>query len=320
MRLLHHLTLFLIFLAPMAAQAQPASFEKAKTLAREQVYHDRNVAGDLYCGCTWRWVGRSGGRTNLAECGYQIRAQQTRAERTEWEHIVPASNFGRQRQCWQNGGRSNCTSNDPVFGRMEADLHNLTPVVGEVNADRSNFNLGMVASSDTNYGRCPFKVSFKDRVAEPPNWAKGFVARVHFYMADRYNLQLSAQQVRVLMAWDRQYPVSHWELERDRRIAPLMGHSNPFVTGQRTWTEGYRPTGWGLAAPAGAAQSRQAPVLTPAQAPTPLPAVIGNKNSQIYHVRGRCPDADRVGERNRVAFESEAQAQAAGFRRAGNCR
>lgn len=320
----HRFLILALFFFPLVVLAQPASFEQAKILAREHVYHDRHTAGDLYCGCTWQWVGRSGGRTNLSECGYQIRAQKSRAERTEWEHIVPASNFGRQRQCWQNGGRSNCTATDPVFSRMEADLHNLTPVVGEVNADRSNFNMGMVASSDSHYGRCPFKVSFKDRVAEPPNWAKGFVARVHFYMADRYNLQLSDQQAHILMAWDHQHPVSQWELERDRRIAPLMGHSNPFVTGQRIWTAGYRPTGWGLSAGSQATSQDPSPQQArSAQVPpasSASPSIIGNRNSQIYHIRGHCPDADRVGERNRVVFDSEAQALAAGFRRAGNCR
>ncbi|CAM5322348.1 hypothetical protein SSTU70S_05180 [Stutzerimonas stutzeri] len=62
----------------------------------------------------------------------------------EWEHIVPAWVIGHQRRCWQQGGRKHCTANDPVFSRAEADLHNLVPVVGEVNGDRSNFGFGML--------------------------------------------------------------------------------------------------------------------------------------------------------------------------------
>lgn len=45
------------------------------------------------------------GVVDLASCGYQVRKQQNRAQRIEWEHIVPAWVFGHQRQCWQNGGR-----------------------------------------------------------------------------------------------------------------------------------------------------------------------------------------------------------------------
>lgn len=296
----------LLFFLPVLGHANgPSSFEQAKQLARQHVYHDRNTQGDLYCGCTWEWTGRSGGRVDLQGCGYAVRAQPHRAQRIEWEHIVPASAFGRQRQCWQQGGRENCVATDPVFGRMEADLHNLSPVVGEVNADRSNYNIGMVASSSARYGACPFKVNFASRSAEPPDSAKGLVARVHFYMHDRYGLRMSAQQERILMAWDRAFPVSQWERERDRRIASIMGHSNPFVSGQRQWTVGYRP---------------QPPQATVSATPASAAPIRGNKNSRIYHLQGACPGYDKIAPANRVAFPSEQAAQQAGFRRAGNCR
>jgi endonuclease YncB( thermonuclease family) len=47
--------------------------------------------------------------------------------------------------------------------------------------------------------------------------------------------------------------------------------------------------------------------------------VIGNRNSNIYHVPG-CMDYDKVAERNRVYFQTEAAAAAAGFRKAKNCK
>ena len=46
--------------------------------------------------------------------------------------------------------------------------------------------------------------------------------------------------------------------------------------------------------------------------------VIGNARSKIYHLPG-CPSYAAVGEKNRRPFASEAEAVAAGFRRAGNC-
>jgi deoxyribonuclease I len=46
--------------------------------------------------------------------------------------------------------------------------------------------------------------------------------------------------------------------------------------------------------------------------------VIGNRNSHIYHVPG-CEDYSKVAERNRVYFRTEAEARAAGFRKARNC-
>lgn len=95
------------------AWAAPATFDQAKVEARQYVYHDRNTVGTFYCGCEWVWTGRSGGRIDFDSCGYQIRAQENRAVRIEWEHIVPASNFGRARKCWQDGGRANCQRTDP---------------------------------------------------------------------------------------------------------------------------------------------------------------------------------------------------------------
>ena len=238
--------LLLSLLLPSLLIAAPATFEYAKIESRQSIYHDRTNAGTTYCGCSWEWVGRSGGRVDLQSCGYEVRAQEVRASRIEWEHVLPASNFGRARQCWQDGGRANCQLVDPVFNMMEADLHNLTPTIGEVNADRANFNFGMLPTTAYQHGACDFKVDFKARKAEPRDEVKGLLARVYFYMHDRYDLPMSRQQQQLYMAWDRQFPVSVWEAERNRRIAAIMGHGNPFVTGERNWSIGHRNAGDGI--------------------------------------------------------------------------
>lgn len=46
--------------------------------------------------------------------------------------------------------------------------------------------------------------------------------------------------------------------------------------------------------------------------------IVGNKNSKIFH-QSWCSGYERVLEKNRVFFESVAQAEADGYRRAGNC-
>ena len=51
-----------------------------------------------------------------------------------------------------------------------------------------------------------------------------------------------------------------------------------------------------------------------------IPLVIGNRNSNVYHLPVGCPSYGKVGTRNRVEFASAADAEAAGFKRAGNCR
>ncbi|MFW8565572.1 endonuclease [Orrella sp. 11846] len=338
------IAMLLFVVGVSAVAAAPQTFSEAKTVARTKIYADRNQSelGTLYCGCQWRWVGQSGGRVDLGSCGYQVRKNQERANRIEWEHIVPAWTIGHQRQCWQQGGRKNCTANDPVFNVMEADLHNLSPVIGEVNGDRSNFNFGMVSTSMPNqYGQCTTRTDFKARTTEPRDQAKGRVARVSFYMFDRYGLRMSRQQQRLLMAWHKQFPVDAWELERDRRIAAEMGHNNPFVTGEKTWTLDYRPSGEGLktlkekGVQSDSQRTKevvgQASVLPKGEQdrethsqdrslPPGANPIIGNKRSRVYHLPQGCPSYDQVATHNQQFFTDEVQAKAAGFRKAGNCR
>jgi|SRR5690554_5029853 len=307
----------LLAISSLSYADTPSSFRQAKVWAKEYVYLDRNTSdfGTLYCGCQWRWTGESGGRIDLQGCGYEVRAQENRANRIEWEHIVPAHSLGHQRQCWQEGGRRNCVSSDPVFNIMYVDLFNLTPVVGEFNADRSNYRFSQLpASASYQHGACPSRVDFSQRVAEPRPEARGFVARTYFYMHDRYKLPMSRAQQQLLMAWDRQYPVSAWELERHNRIARVMGHENPFVTGNRQWTLGHASVGEGLnGAPS-----------TPSRQDNHNPAmpgpIHGNRNSKVYHLPAGCPSYNAMADRNRVEFASEAEAVAAGYRKAGNCR
>ena len=323
------ITFFSAWIWQAEAQSEaPRTFREAKITLKKHVFHDQNRnngSGDLYCGCSWEWTGESGGRMNLGSCGYESRSRTERANRMEWEHIVPASWFGRQLQCWQNGGRENCQSVDPLFSAMEADMHNLYPAVGEVNGDRSDFSAFILpASQKSEYGQCPTKVDFKSRVVDPRPEVRGLIARVHFYMAGRYNLRLSDQQQRVLAAWDRQYPPTAWEVERDRRVARFMGTSNPYVTRQKVWGQqsnyvypnpvnvnDRRPS----SAPSVAHQS--APVRQTSSNDAPI---YGNRSSGIYHLRGVCPGYDKINPNNRVPFVDEQTAQNAGYRKAGNCK
>ncbi len=317
----------LIFSAHGAA---PQTFAQAKTALKKHIYFDQNTNGALgtiYCGCDWQWVGSSGGRIEPERCGYQIRAIPNRGVRTEIEHIVPASWVGQQRQCWQNGGRKNCNKTDPAFNRIEADLHNMSVSVGELNADRSNFRFGVLPNTAKQHGQCNSKVDFKQRIFEPRDEVKGLVARVNFYMHDRYNLKMSEQQQRLFMAWDQQFPVSAWEVTREQRIASVMGHHNEFVTGQKTWRLGHRNSATGLTDSADNTriQSNQQTQTHTAQKRTAASKVDastlpihGNRNSKIYHSKN-CPSYNAMKKSNIVEFSSEAQAIKAGYRKAKNC-
>lgn len=130
---------------PASLVAAPRTFNDATHELRRHVYFDQaqDGSGDPYCGCDWEWVGRSGGLIDHASCGYRIRSPSTRAHRLEWQHVVSAWALGQQRPCWQNGGHKRCQS-DPLFTRMEADLFNILPAVGEISLDRGAYMFGRV--------------------------------------------------------------------------------------------------------------------------------------------------------------------------------
>lgn len=200
------------------------SFAQAKVYAAEI---NADAPGTFYCGCKITWHGKKG-VPDLASCGYQVRKNSTRAQRIEWEHVVPAWTFGHQRQCWQDGGRKACAK-DSTYRQTESDLHNLQPAIGEVNGDRGNFMYNQWNGGERQYGQCEMKIDFKNKQAEPPARARGAIARTWFYMRDRYQISMSRQQTLLMTAWDKQYPVTPWECERDNRIARVQGNHNPYI-------------------------------------------------------------------------------------------
>ncbi|MCB5162623.1 endonuclease [Marinomonas sp. E8] len=309
-------SIFTIFFWLFATDAisSPISFSQAKVLSKQHVYFDQTSSelGTFYCGCDWRWVGQSGGRVNKKSCDYKTRKQEARSNRTEWEHVVPAWVMGHQRQCWQDGGRKNCSANDPTFRVMEADPHNLVVSVGEPNADRSNYSFGMIQGEPRAYGSCDFEVDFKSRVVEPRPEVRGQIARIYFYIHDRYDLNMSKSQQQLLMAWNKTNPVTDWEKKRDARIANAFGHSNPFVTGDQVWRMDHVNSGQGL-------KGKHNSYLSESRTVNETKGVVrGNKNSRIYHLSS-CPSYGAVKTSNIADFKNEEEAQKAGYRKAKNC-
>lgn len=209
--------------ALLPVQADPLSFSKAK-----KVLPDIWVGAEsFYCGCSIDWLGRKG-IPDLASCGYQVRKQERRANRIEWEHVMPAWQFGHQLQCWQDGGRKNCARTHDLFRVMEGDLHNLVPAIGEVNGDRSNYRFSDWNGAPTQYGQCQMVVDFKGRQAQPPQHSRGQIARTYLYMAEKYGVGLSKAQRRLMEAWSK-YPVTEAECDREEAAAVVQGNHNRFT-------------------------------------------------------------------------------------------
>lgn len=164
-----------------------------------------------------------------------------RSKKVEWEHIVPAENFGRNFVAWREGDQSCVNSKGKAFkGRrcaekvdqqyrlMQSDMYNLYPAIGAVNAARSNYNFTMLNTETSSFGSCNMKIS--ERKAEPPENARGMIARSYLYMHETYDrYSMSNQQLQLMNAWHNQQPVTPWECLRAQRIAEKQGNQSAIL-------------------------------------------------------------------------------------------
>ena len=234
-RLLIFATLF-YFLMNIAASAEITwNFNKSKKFAKD-IYSGNETT--FYCGCKYEVKGKKL-VPHWNSCGYSPRNEYTksgklnsRSLRIEWEHVMPAWFFGNQMKCWKAGGRKACKKNK-LFAKMEADLHNLVPAIGEINGDRSNFTFEHIDGEERVYGACDFEINFKDGVVEPRQSIQGDIVRIYFYMSETYNVLLTQKLQKMLKTWSKLDPVDQKEFERNSKIFRIQGNSNPFVDASR---------------------------------------------------------------------------------------
>lgn len=205
-------------------------FSKAKKLAAK--IHAENST-TIYCPCKFK-----GKVVDLKSCGYKIQKDSKRARRLEWEHVVPAEAFGNAFAEWREGsqkckknGRTfkgrKCAETNAEFRRMEGDLYNLWPSIGELNGLRSNFSMAAISGKGSmDFGACKAKI--EDRKFEPMDTDKGIVARVYMYMDKTYPGRgvISGKNEKLFEAWDKMYPVSAWECKRGDLIRDVQGNKN----------------------------------------------------------------------------------------------
>ncbi len=174
--------------------------------------------------------------------GIVIQKYKNRANRIEFEHIVPVENFGRFFLEWREGhkacvdlkgkrfkGRKCALKVSKIFRLMHADMHNLVPVIGSVNAIRSNFNfIHFEKEVKNSLGHCPMKI--ENKKVEPPIWTRGQIARTHLYFESVYPIfKLSKGQKKLFLSWHKMYPPTLFECERNQKIAQIQGNFNQFT-------------------------------------------------------------------------------------------
>jgi endonuclease I len=140
---------------------------------------------------------------------------------------------------------------------MYTDLHHLYPTDGYVNNRRSNYPFGETngekyksANDFSKLGVCTFE-GYSGTVFEPNDEYKGDFARTYFYMVTCYEEQiptwyanypdskptldgktypgLSEWQLKMLMKWAKNDPVSEKEVNRNNAVYGIQENRNPFI-------------------------------------------------------------------------------------------
>lgn len=192
----------------------PKTFAQSKA-ALKKAYKQQHFTQEFYCRVAFDThtlqlipSNKYTPRNALTKSG----APNKHAQRIEFEHIMPAHRFGKDLPCWRNGGRKACAK-DERFAQMESDRRNLVPAIGEINADRSNYEYADAPKdlAFSQYGACEVYTDFKAKRFYPAAYSKGFIARAYLYMSQTYNITLEPNEKALMRRWDKLYPPSEYE-------------------------------------------------------------------------------------------------------------
>ena len=212
------------------------SFSRAKKMLEESVYTNANERITIYCGATF-----DKNKKVFPPTGFSTDKYEKRAKKVEWELVVPAENFGRSFTAWREGdsacvtksgkhykGRRCASKASEEYKYMQADMYNLYPAIGAVNALRQNYNFQANVNTGNSFGSCEMRI--KNRKVEPPKSARGQIARSYLYMDKTYqHYNMSKKQRQLMNAWNKQYPATQWECERGERINKLQQSPNEIL-------------------------------------------------------------------------------------------
>lgn len=204
------------------------SFSQTKKVLLKKIYFDNQFT--FYCGNPYEIKQIKGKqRTVIIEdkkyyspknssfFNFFANSNNERSKVVEWEHVVPIQVLAQNLPCWKDGGRKACNK-DNTFRAMESDMYNLVPAIGEINNDRSNYKFGDKLPKKQQYGKCEFEVDSKNKIAYPKKEIRGDIARIYFYMSNKYNFKISKQEKIMFEKWNQEDPISQWEKTKIKRI------------------------------------------------------------------------------------------------------
>ena len=223
-------------------------FQKAKELLKE--IYKKIGETTFYCGCDYdlKKDPSQEFQADFESCGYEIyrlhKLGLERVQRVEWEHVVPASAIGSHFKEWKEGhphcvssrgkpykGRKCLSKVNPTFKKIEGDIYNLVPTIGQVNALRENYDIGSIEGEERHFGACDIEINREKRLVEPGESVLGDMARIYMYMDRAYPGYgvIHEENKRFIEEWNKKDPVSFEECDSYYHKKEIQKNENPVL-------------------------------------------------------------------------------------------
>ena len=143
-------------------------------------------------------------------------------DRIRIERVYP------DRQLLQHAGctHARLCRNNADYLRASNDMHHMFPVERQSDLDRRDALFGELRSGVPTSQRCGYRLGFQ--TFEPPESARGVVARAMMYMHVQYDVPL-AGPYEMFLRWHEESPPDAAERERNALIGEIQGNRNPFI-------------------------------------------------------------------------------------------
>lgn len=226
----------------------PTKATSSETPSLNLAYQRLNIQNTFYCDCPYsknnaQIIQRSSIKNSglytvyLGVCEYQTRSNEALANSLSWDYIVPLDTIAKSLPCGTKAKKKlfkknalylpqkQC-ENDSAFQAAKNDPVNREPSIGEIKNDRNAFNFGKLDFESRKYGLCDFEVKADKMLAEPREEIRGDIARIHFYMKEKYGIKFDLTYLARLKLWERSDKATQQECAK--LIFKTMGQEPPF--------------------------------------------------------------------------------------------
>lgn len=224
--------LLLCFISSFVYAQSPEFFSQSRIITSQFLEKHPET---IYCQCS-----DGTKELTLESCGIPAEDSMKRAFCIEWKHVMAAEYFAQPFEYWREPmeegdhgqpykERRCCEKFDEQLSHVEADLYNLWPEIGMMNQAHSNYQLSGL-HQQIDYLGCAMKIDKGSHCADPPDSAKGLVARTFLFMAEHYGLTLSPSQKKLFIAWNKAFKPNIWEKQWALQVALIEGYESSYMT------------------------------------------------------------------------------------------